>query len=65
MLGNLIYYNNWSSYTWMLTATGNHARFIDNTKAHEQRSKLLTKSLIGFHTFTGCNFNPAFFNKGK
>ncbi|XP_025836082.1 uncharacterized protein LOC108740487 [Agrilus planipennis] len=24
-----------------------------------------TKSLIGFHAFTGCDFNPAFFNKGK
>ena len=54
-----------SSHIWMLTGTGNNERFIDVTQIYEQLAESLAKSLIGFHAFTGCDFNPAFFNKGK
>ncbi|XP_049303200.1 uncharacterized protein LOC125776214 [Bactrocera dorsalis] len=65
MLGNMVHLKNRLSHIWMLTGTGNHERFIDLTKIYELYGELLTKSLIGFHAFTGCDFNPAFFNKGK
>lgn len=54
-----------AAYIWMLTGTGNYERFIDVTKIYQQLGELLTKSLIGFHAFTGSDFNPAFFNKGE
>lgn len=59
----MVHLKNQSSHIWMLTGTGNHERFIDITKIYEQEGELLTKSLIGFHSFTGCDFNPN--NKGK
>lgn len=65
MLGNMVHLKNQSSHIWMLTGTGNNERFIDITKLYEQECELLTKSSIGFHAFTGCDFNPAFFNNGK
>lgn len=65
ILGNMVHLKNQSSHIWMLTGTGNHERFIDITKIYEQEGELLTKSLIGFHAFTGCDLNSAFFNKGK
>lgn len=65
MHGNVVHLENQSSLIWMLTGTGNHERFIDITKIYEQDGELLTKSLIGFHAFTGCDFNPVFLTKGK
>ena len=56
---------NSKSHIWMLNGTGNNKRYIDVTKIHDELGELLAKSLIGFHAFTGCDFNPAFFNKGK
>ncbi|KAJ8935272.1 hypothetical protein NQ318_023158 [Aromia moschata] len=65
MLANMTKLKNGSSHIWMLTGTGNNERFIDITKIYEELGELLTKSLSGFHAFTGSDFNPAFFNKGK
>lgn len=65
MLGNILQLKNTSSHIWMLAGTGNNERFIDITKIYEQFGELLSKSLAGFHVFTGCDYNPAFFNKGK
>ncbi|KAJ8950867.1 hypothetical protein NQ318_011163 [Aromia moschata] len=64
--------NIYSDYNWGYYSTrqktaclGNNERFIDITKIYEELGELLTKSLSGFHAFTGSDFNPAFFNKGK
>lgn len=63
MVGNMVWLKNLSSHIWCLT--GNHKMFINVTKIYEELGELLTKSLVGFHAFTACDFNPAFFNKGK
>ncbi|XP_046481702.2 uncharacterized protein [Neodiprion pinetum] len=65
MLGNMVNLKNPSSHIWMLTGTGNNERFIDVSKIYTELGPLLAKSLIGFHAFTGCDFNPAFYNRGK
>ncbi|KAJ0182027.1 hypothetical protein K1T71_002749 [Dendrolimus kikuchii] len=49
----------------MFNGTGNNEKYIDITKIYRELGELLAESLIGFHAFTGCDFNPAFFNKGK
>jgi len=38
---------------------------IDINALHEYLGSDLCKALPGFHAFTGCNYNPAFFRKGK
>lgn len=35
------------------------------TALYEKCGELFCKSLTGFHAITGCDFNPAFFRKGK
>ena len=65
MIGNMKQLQNSNSNIWMLNGTGNNERYIDVTKIYNELGELLAKSLIGFHAFTGCDFNPAFFNKGK
>lgn len=65
MLANITNLKNAASSIWMLSGTGNHERVINITKIYEELGELLTKSLCGFHAFTGSDFNPAFFNKGK
>ncbi|GFW70277.1 hypothetical protein TNCV_5131031 [Trichonephila clavipes] len=65
MIGNMKNLKNSNSNIWMLNGTGNNERYIDITKIYTELGELLAKSLIGFHAFTGCDFNPAFFNKGK
>ncbi|CAG9834603.1 unnamed protein product [Diabrotica balteata] len=65
MIGNMTRLQNANSNVWMLNGTGNKERYIHITKIYKELGELLAKSLIGFHAFTGCDFNPAFFNKGK
>ncbi|XP_056641528.1 uncharacterized protein LOC130448266 [Diorhabda sublineata] len=65
MIGNMSHLKNPHSNIWMLSGTGNNERYIDIKKIYRELGELLAKSLIGFHAFTGCDFNPAFFNKGK
>lgn len=38
---------------------------MDLTKIHVELGQLICQSLPGFHAITGCDFNPAFFRKGK
>lgn len=65
MLGNMHKLKNSSSHVWMQMGTANNERIIDISKIYEHLGKLTCKSLLGFHAFTGCDHNPAFFNKGK
>ncbi|XP_067640047.1 uncharacterized protein CAH3 isoform X1 [Eurosta solidaginis] len=44
---------------------GNHQRFINITKLYKNLGPQLSAALPGFHALTGCDFNPAFFRKGK
>ena len=47
------------------TGTGNKLRYVDVTQIFEQLGPSLCRSLPGFHAFIGCDYNPAFFKKGK
>lgn len=50
---------------WMQLAIGNHVKNIDVCPVYRNLGKNLCSSLAAFHAFTGCDFNPAFYRKGK
>ncbi|KAK0072189.1 hypothetical protein PV325_011754 [Microctonus aethiopoides] len=56
---------NYSSHRWIRMGTANNERVIDITKIYERLGELTCKSILGFHASTGCDHNPAFFNKGN
>ena len=64
LLGNMEFFNT-ESTIWMHVGVGNNQRYINVTKLYETLGKDLCVSLPAFHAFTGCDFNPAFFHKGK
>jgi len=64
MLGHMHHLNN-HSVVWMLTGTGNNLIYLNLTKIHAALGESICQSLSGFHTITGCDYNPAFFRKGK
>ncbi|GFW80336.1 uncharacterized protein TNCV_2944691 [Trichonephila clavipes] len=64
MLGNMHHLKN-DLVVWMLTGTGNNLRYVNLTKIHAELGKLICQSLPGYHAISGCDFNPAFFRKGK
>lgn len=45
--------------------TGNHRRYINVSKIYESIGEKVALGLPGYHAFTGCDYNPAFFGKGK
>lgn len=49
----------------MLLGTGNSQGYINVTELYEAFGSSLRASLPGFHAFTGCDFNPAFYRRGK
>lgn len=51
--------------TWILTGTGNKLRYVDVSNSYEQLGSSLCRSLPGYYAITGCDYNPAFFKKGK
>lgn len=50
---------------WMQLGTGNHVKNIDVCAVYRNLGENLCSSLAAFHAFTGCDFNPAFYRKGK
>lgn len=64
LLGNMEYLKN-KLQIWMHLGVGNHQRFINVTKLYNKLGEKLSKALPAFHAFTGCDFNPAFYRKGK
>ena len=50
-------------YFW--TGTGRRRRVINLTEMRNQLGKELCYSLVGLHTFTGCDSTSAFYGKGK
>ncbi|CAH1107865.1 unnamed protein product [Psylliodes chrysocephalus] len=64
MLGNMHHLKN-DSCVWILTGTGNNLRYVNLTKIHAELGDSICRSLPGFDAITGCDYNPAFFRKGK
>src|SRR5699024_301937 len=50
---------------WMEVGVGNNRRVINVSKLYERLGESLCASLPGFHALTGCDYNPAFYRKGK
>ncbi|CAH1110447.1 unnamed protein product [Psylliodes chrysocephalus] len=67
ILGNIHHLKNGDSHIWILTSTGNKQRYVDLNTICEQfgPSPSFCRSLPAFHANRGCDFNPAFFKKGK
>ncbi|CAF4952709.1 unnamed protein product [Pieris macdunnoughi] len=64
MLGNMNAIANDMKIT-MHIGSGNSQRFVNITKLYEKLGTDLCSALPGFHALTGCDFNPAFYRKGK
>lgn len=64
MLGNMNFIEK-NVQISMHVGTGNNQKFIDVTKLYESLGPNLCSALPGFHAFTGCDFNSAFYRKGK
>jgi len=50
---------------WMKVGTGNKERYIYISKLYEDLGTDFCAALLALHALTGCDFNPAFFKKGK
>lgn len=64
MLGNMKYIKSNLNIS-MHVGTGNNQKFINVTKLYDTLGPNLSSALPGFHAFTGCDFNSAFYRKGK
>lgn len=64
ILGHMDHIKN-EKQVWMLSGTGNKMRYIDLTTIHNNQGNVICKSLPALHAMTGCDYNPAFFKKGK
>lgn len=45
--------------------SSNTRRHINVEQIYEKLGTLVCNALPGFHTLTGCDYNPAFFHRGK
>ena len=50
---------------WLQFGIGHNCRFINVNEIHKAPGNLLYTSLPAFHAFTGSDFTPAFYKKGK
>ncbi|CAH2096461.1 unnamed protein product [Euphydryas editha] len=64
LLGNM-HHRKSQSNIWIDCGVSNKRRIIDVNKLSNFLGDDLCKALPGFHAFTGCDYNPAFFRKGK
>ncbi|CAG9768495.1 unnamed protein product [Ceutorhynchus assimilis] len=64
MLGNMKHIKS-ETHIWMQCGTGNNIRDIDITTLYSILGESVSQALPGLHAFTGCDYNPAFFRKGK
>jgi hypothetical protein len=62
MLGNL---HKITAKIYIECGVSSSRHVIDVNALHEFLGLDLCKALPGFHAFTGCDYNPAFFRKGK
>ena len=63
LCGNKHHLESEDSRGWILTGTGNKLRYVDIIKIYEQLGASLCRSLPGFHSITGCDYNPDFLRK--
>lgn len=61
MLGNMHHLESKESHVWILAGSGNKLRYVDKI----QGASSLCRSLLGFHTIAGCNYNFASFKRGN
>lgn len=64
MLGNMEHLKH-SQTVWMNVGVANAQRFVNVSELYKKLGCTLCNSLPGFHALTGCDYNPAFFRKGK
>lgn len=64
MLGNMNFLQK-EVEVWMDVGVGKSQRNINVSKLYESLGTKVCDSLPAFHALTGCDFNPAFFRKGK
>ena len=62
MLGNL---HKIKAKIYIECGVSNSRHTIDVHAGHKLLGLALCKAFPGFHVFTGCDYNPAFFRKGK
>lgn len=53
------------SKIWIETGTASKKHYIDICKIYEQFGTSVCKALAGFHSTTGCDYNPCFYRKAK
>lgn len=64
LLGNMMHFEVCHKI-WMEVGVGNSQRYVDVSKLYMKLGISLSRALPGFHAFTGCDYNPSFFRKGK
>ncbi|CAK1581026.1 unnamed protein product [Parnassius mnemosyne] len=65
MLGNMDHLKSDNINIYMEYGAANKKRVINITQLYIELGTTLCTSLPGFHAVTGCDYNPAFFKKGK
>ena len=65
MLRNIHNIQNKNNTIFMQLGNGNSTRIVNVTKIHQQLGTSVAKAMPGLHSFTGCNFTPSFYRKGK
>lgn len=64
LLGNMVNLKS-TSKIWMDVGVGYNLRTINVSQLYDTLGQSVCTALPAFHAFTGCDFNPAFFRKGK
>lgn len=64
VLGNMHNFKN-KVRVWIKLGTGNRERFLNVNQLYSALGKNVCRALPSFHAFSGCDYNPAFFKKGK
>lgn len=50
---------------WMDLGVGNARRYVDVSALYSKLGPQISKALPALHAFTGCDFNPALYRRGK
>lgn len=50
---------------WMDLGVGNTLRYIELSALYNKFGPKISKALPALHAFTGCDFNPALYRRGK
>ena len=65
MLGNMHNMTNPNHKVFMQLGAANTTRIVNLSEIHKKIGEEVCKSLPGLHPFTGCDFIPSFYRKGK